>query len=161
MNAPLASFPPIFTLERDRWGRLVYIDAAGQRREGVTPVRAFPVSDVEHWVSICDAEGHEIVLLEDVTKLPDAVRQTLSEELVRREFIPVIEKIVSATTQEPSQWYVETDRGPVAFQINSEDDVRRLGPQQASVIDSHGTRYLIPDIRRLDGISHKLLDHFL
>ena len=54
----------------------------------------------------------------------------LDAELVRREFIPVILKCFRHHAK-PSQWRVETDRGPTAFQINSEDDVRRLGPEQA------------------------------
>ena len=27
--------------------------------------------------------------------------------------------------------------------------------------DSHGVRYLIPDVRRLDAASRRILDHFL
>ena len=55
----------------------------------------------------------------------------------------------------------ETDHGPSTFQINSEEDVRRLEPHQASILDSHGVRYLIRDVRRLDAASRRILDHFL
>ena len=150
-----------FSLERDPWGQLILTDADGQRHEGVTPIRAFPISDVTRWVSLCDARGHEIVCIENLGDVPSAVRAILEEELSRREFIPRILRIFSATTEEPSQWKVQTDRGPTTFQINSEDDVRRLEPHQASILDSHGVRFLIPDVRRLDATSRRLLDHFL
>jgi hypothetical protein len=140
---------------------LVLVDAAGQCHAGVVPIRAFPISDVNHWISLCDADGHEVVCIENLADLSPELREILTEELSRREFVPVIARILSATTEEPSQWEVETDRGPSTFQINSEDDVRRLEPHQASILDSHAVRYLIPDIRRLDAASRRILDHFL
>jgi hypothetical protein len=154
-------WPLGFRLEHDSWGRLVLVDAAGGRQAGVTPVRAFPISDPSRWLAICDAEGHEILPIDDLAALPADVRQVLEAELARREFVPVIRRIVSAAPEEPSAWRVETDRGPTSFQVNTEEDVRRLGPHQASILDSHGIRYLIPDIRRLDGASRRLLEHYL
>ncbi len=159
-----ANRPPAkhdFTLEPDAWGQLVLVDGAGQRSVGVAPMRAFPVSDPDHWISICDAAGHEIVCIVNWSEVTPEVRAILEEELSRRELIPVITRILSATTEEPSQWTVETDRGPSTFQINSEEDVRRLEPHQASILDSHGVRYLIRDVRRLDATSRRILDHFL
>jgi hypothetical protein len=150
-----------FTLQRDPWGRLVLLDGDGRPTVGVTPTRAFPLSDVDHWISICDASGHEILCIADWSEVTPEVRAILEEELSRRELIPVILRILSATTEEPSQWEVETDHGPSTFQINSEEDVRRLEPHQASILDSHGVRYLIRDVRRLDSASRRILDHFL
>jgi len=49
---------------------------------------------------------------------------------------------------DPSEWRVETNRGPTSFLLDSEDNVRRLGPNKALVIDTHGIRYLIPDTPR-------------
>ena len=150
-----------FTLQRDAWGQLALVDAAEQRFENVVAVRAFPVSNVDRWISICDAQGREIVCIERLDDVAPPVRAVLAEELARREFFPVILRILSATTKEPSEWEVLTDRGPSTFQINNEDDVRRVDRRAASVLDSHGVRYLIPDIRRLDAASRRILDHFL
>ena len=77
-----------------------------------------------------------------------------------REFVPVILRVNSATREEPSRWQVETDRGPTSFQVNSEGDVRRIEPAHASVVDSHGIRYWIPDIRRLDSRRRRQLLEF-
>lgn len=161
MNSSPQPALPDFRLEHDSWGQLVLIDAEGVRQAGVVAVRAFPVSDPGHWASILNAEGHEILHIQDLASLPPDVRQILEEELARREFIPVIRRILSATPEEPSHWCVETDRGIVSFEVNSEDDIRRIEPFQASVLDSHAIRYLIADIRRLDASSLRILDHFL
>ena len=61
---------------------------------------------------------------------------------------------------DPSEWHVETNRGPTSFLLDSEDDVRRLGPFKALFIDSHGIRYLIPDTRELDYASRRILDRY-
>ena len=62
---------------------------------------------------------------------------------------------------EPSEWEVETDRGRTRFVLNSEDDVRRLSDHRALIFDAHGIRYLIPDLRALDGTSRRLLERYL
>jgi hypothetical protein len=160
MTTPARFSPGQLQLEHDAFGRLTMIRDA-ERVADVFPVRAFPVSDPDHWISICDTDGREILRIEKLADLPTDVRRVLEEELARREFIPVIQQIHAATHEEPSQWEVETDRGPTSFTLNSEDDVRRIEPHQASIVDAHGIRYLIPDVGRLDGASRRLLDHFL
>ncbi len=151
-----------FVLEYDAWGRLVLTEADGRRYVGAEPVRAFPVSDPERGLSILDAEGHEIAWVDDLAQLPPAVRRFLEEDLARREFVPVLRRIVRISAPiEPSDWDVETDRGPTRFTLNNEDDVRALGDHRAMIVDAHGTRYLIPDTRALDGTSRRLLERFL
>ena len=138
------------------------VDAAGVRHTGVEPVRAFPFSDPDHWISICSAEGRELAVVEDLSTLPSEVRKVLCDDLARREFVPVIEKIISVSTDaDPSQWEVETNRGRTSFLFNSEDDIRRLGPWTALVIDARGLRYLIWDVRKLDSVSRRILERYL
>src|SRR5438876_491120 len=98
-----------FGLTHDAWGRLVLIDAEGERHVGVEPVRAFPISDPTRWISICDADGAELVCVADLAGLAPSMRQALEEELARREFVPVIRRIVRVSADAaPSDWDVET-----------------------------------------------------
>ena len=123
-----------FHLERDVFGQLVLTDADGRQWSGVEPARAFPISCPEQWVSLCDAEGHEVLCVRELDKLPPDVRTMLEEELGRREFVPLIENILKvADDTDPSEWEVETDRGTTTFLLDSEDDVRRLGPFQRAL----------------------------
>jgi hypothetical protein len=148
-----------FQLGVDDWGRLVLTDAGGKRHVGVEPIRAFPISDPGKWISLCDAEGHEVAWIESLDELSEANRAILAEELAHREFVPVIQRIVSASSEVPSDWEVITDRGPTRFTLTSDDDVRRLGPHRAMILDARGTRYLIPDVRRLDSFSRRVVEH--
>jgi hypothetical protein len=86
----------------------------------------------------------------------------LDEELARREFMPVIERVMQVSSAtDPSRWKVETDRGPTEFLLKSEDDVRRVGPRGAILLDAAGMRYLVPDTRRLDAASRRVLERYL
>lgn len=151
-----------FDLQCDVQGRLVLIDEDGVRHVSVAPVRSFPISDPDHWISICDAEGRELVSVKDVAALSPEVRQVLEEDLARREFVPLIRRILKVPADaEPTEWEVETDRGRTRFLLNSGDDVRRLGPHRALVIDAQGIRYLIDDVRQLDPVSRRTLERYL
>jgi hypothetical protein len=161
----MADKQPIFdfTLQRDVWGQLVLTYTDGRRLQGVEVARAFPISAPEEYVSISDADGHEIMCIEDPSTLPSPVLAVVEEELSLREFVPVVVKLneVFAET-DPSEWQVLTDRGPTTFLMDdSDNDVRRLGPHRILLIDTHGIRYLIPDTRRLDGASRRILDRYL
>jgi hypothetical protein len=150
-----------FQLHRDAFDRMLLTDADGRKLVGVEPIRAFPISAPQEWLSIIDAEGHEVLCIRQLDLLPSDVRKILDEELARREFVPIIQRITSVSADvDPSQWYVETDRGPTSFLLDSEDDVRRLGMFKALFIDTHGIRYLIPDTRTLDYASRRILDRY-
>ncbi|MGD0516947.1 MAG: DUF1854 domain-containing protein [Thermoguttaceae bacterium] len=150
-----------FQLHRDAFERLVLTDADGRILVGVEPVRAFPISSPQEWLSIVDAEGREVLCIREFGDLQSEVRSILEEELSRREFVPIIQRITGVMDDvDPSEWHVETDRGPTSFLLDSEDDVRRLGPYKALFIDTHGIRYLIPDTRTLDLASRRILDRY-
>jgi len=149
-------------LERHDSGKLVLIDADGHRAPDVEPIRAFPFSNPEHWVSLRDAHAREIFFIEDLAALDPRSRAVLDDALARREFVPLILRINAISTQaEPSEWWVETDRGATRFALNSEDDVRPLSLRRVLIVDTHGMRYLIPDIRTLDAASRHLLEHYV
>ena len=119
--------PPRFELHHNALGRLVLIDAAGQRIEDVEPIRAFPISEPDGGISICDSVGHELYWIDRLSAVPPAVRAVLEAELSQREFIPIIRRIVRmAAFSEPSQWVVETDRGQTQFLLGNEEDVHRI-----------------------------------
>ena len=152
----------IFSLLKDERGQLTLLDASGHRHENVEPIRAFPISDPEHWISLCDPNGREIVQIRDLAELSADQRTLLLSELTRREFVPVIRRIERISSlAEPCEWFVETDRGPTSFVLNSDEHVRKLGQDRALILDSHGLRYLVPDAKQLDAHSRRLLSRYL
>jgi hypothetical protein len=122
----------------------------------------FPFTDPDHWIALCDKEGNEILRIEDMEILPSMTRQLILEDLQAREFVPVIKRVMSVSVAaDPSDWHVETDRGTTSFTLNDEDDIHRLSPYRILIIDAHGIRYVIPDIRQMDASSRRILSHYI
>ena len=159
MTVPLST---PFELTHDAWGKLVLLDAAGARHVGVTPLRVFPATDPQHWISLVDAQGRELLLIEDLQACAPQARELLELELAQREFTPEILRIVYVSSIiEPCDWEVITDRGPTRFVLKSEDDVRRTGLYSGIVIDAQGVRYLIRDTRQLDLYGRRAIEQYI
>jgi hypothetical protein len=146
----------------DPLGRLVFRDAEGREHVDVTPVRGFPISEPDYGVSICDSAGRELLWIERLGDLPSEPREMLRMDLARREFMPLLQRIVRISTNaEPCEWEVETDRGRTSFVLRSDEDVRRLDDSRAMVTDANGVSYLIPDLASLDAGSRRYLERYL
>ena len=160
MSDNAASLP--IRLHHDVFGRLVVTLANGESHVGVAPVRAFPFSAADQWISLCDESGHEVLCLTDVAELDTRTRDQLAAELARREFVPIIQHIQRVVEGGvASQWFVTTDRGDTNFSLPSEDNIRRMGSDGALLIDSHGIRFRIISVPQLDAHSRRILRQYL
>jgi len=150
-----------FTLERNASGRLVLTKSNGERYDTVDPVRAFPLSDPDCFISLVDSHAHELLCIGDLAELPVEIANFIRKELSDREFLPRIERIVRVKQhKDPHEWEVITDRGPAEFLFH-DDDIRRLSPTRAILVDMHGVRFYIPDSRHLDAKSRRILSQYL
>lgn len=157
MNSTLA-----WQLSRNAFGRLVFVNAQGEASEGVTAVRAFPLTAPDAGVALVAGDGEELAWIADLDALPGPVRALIVEELASREFMPVIGRIRKVSSfATPSTWQVETDRGETAFILRGEEDIRRVGSQSLLIADKHGIQFLIRDLTALDAHSRRVLDRFL
>lgn len=161
----MSVLPPLpkFELRRDPFGRLAFTAADGTVHEHVQAVRAFALTAPDEGISILSAEGKELLWAPRFSDLPAGTQALLAEEFAQRDFMPVVTRIVSVSSfATPSTWQVETDRGPTALILRSEDDIRRLkGPGALLIADGNGLSFLIRDRRQLDAHSQKLLKRFL
>src|SRR5438309_762456 len=80
MTSADGSRQPHFTLHHDAWGRLVLTDAQGRVHVGVDPIRAFPITDPRRGLAICDADGREVLWIDDLDAVSPAVRPLLEDE---------------------------------------------------------------------------------
>lgn len=146
------------TFDRDQWGQLTVTFGDGQKYVGIEAVRCFPLSDPLKSIAILKADGGELLTLPSLDALNPAARQFLEAELASGDFVPIIERITFASyPHPPCQWSVKTDRGDTTFQLESEDDIRKLGQDRVLIADSNGIRYLIPDLRKLDAASKRIV----
>ena len=153
---------PEFQLSRNAFGRLVFVGADGVAREGIVPVRAFPVSAPAAGVALVSDDGRELAWVDTLGELPIATRTLVEEELAKNEFMPEIRRISGVSSYAtPSTWRVETDRGDTDLVLKGEEDIRRLGADALLVVDRHGIQFLIRDLQALDRASRRILDRFL
>ena len=151
-----------FQLERDAFGRLVLIDAQGQRHEGVVPVRAFPLSAPDEGLSLVGTDGRECLWVDRIDDVPASARAMLDAELAARDFAPVLLKLHAVSSfGVPSTWQVSTDRGETSFVLKAEEDIRRLDGSALLIASAHGVQFRIPDVQSLDRASRRLLERFL
>ncbi len=154
--------PEKHRLWRDTFGRLVFTDEHGQSHEGIVPAQPFPIDAPGENVSLLDTDGHELAYVARISELDADSRKLLMEEIAQRDFIPVIDRLVSVSTfATPSTWQVRTDRGLTSFVLKGEEDIRRLRGNGLLITDSHGVTYRIEDMRAMDRHSRRLLDRFL
>jgi hypothetical protein len=157
-----AWMPVSHHIRRDNFGKLVFTDEQGIAHVGVVPVQAFPIDAPGENVSLVSADGHELVFIHQLSGLDVDTRRLVQEEIAQREFMPLIEQLVSVSTfSTPSTWQVRTDRGMSSFVLKGEEDIRRLKASGLLITDSHGVTYRVHDLRELDRLSRKMLDRFL
>ncbi len=157
-----AWMPVAHRLQRDAFGRLVFIDESGVEHVGVVPVQAFPIDAPGENVSLVGADGHELAFIAQLSGVDPATREMVQQEIAQRDFLPVIHRLVGVSTfATPSSWQVQTDRGLSTFVLKGEEDIRRLRNGGLLITDSHGLTYRVMDMRTLDRHSRKLLDRFL
>lgn len=146
------------SFRKNEWGQLVLVMSDGVEHAGIDPVRCFPLTDPEHVIALLDQEGKELINLPSLEVLNAESREFIQRELAERDFVPVIQKILTTSAPyPPCIWNVETDRGRTSFHLESEDDIRSLGKTGIVIADSNGIRYKILDISELDASSRRIV----
>jgi hypothetical protein len=163
MSALVPNGTNSFTLERNPFGKLVLVTESGETFEGVVPVRAFPIQSPEDGISLVNTDGHEVAWVDALSAVAQPAQGLIREELSAREFMPVVAQILSVSSfSTPCTWTVQTDRGDTEFVLRGDEDIRRIGKDNALLIaDSHGIQYLVRDQFALDLHSKKILDRFM
>jgi len=151
-----------FDLQRDAFGRWALDMPDGTRHCPVTALRAYPVSAPDTGVALMDADGHEIVWIDELAQLDAPLRAKLLQALTEREFLPEILQLTHVSSfATPSTWSVVTDRGVTQFLLKGEEDIRRLTGTVLLINDANGVQFMIRDLASMDKHSRKLLDRFL
>ena len=118
----------------------------------INAYRAFPLSAADQYVSLRDADGKEIGILESLADLRPEQAALLREELERRYFTPVIKRVRSLKEEFGySYWLVDTDAGQRRFTVQSgKNNVTVVGESRLLIVDVDGNRFFVDDYHRLD-----------
>lgn len=125
----------------------------------VSVARAFPLSDPDHYLGFLDGAGKDVGLLHDPSLLDPESRKVVDEELEKRYFIPVVDRVLSVKEEFGTiYWVVETDRGEKEIVArNLRDNLMELTSTRIILTDVDGNRFEFPDINKLDNKSLGIL----
>jgi hypothetical protein len=125
--------------------------------------RSFPFTAERTYISVREPEGEEVGIIRNLDDFPREVVALLDEEIDRRYFLPLIEKINSIKEEFGySYWDVETNSGSRRFTIKR--DQNSLIPVRGNrllVIDVDGNRFEISDYKKLDAKSYRTIETLL
>jgi hypothetical protein len=125
----------------------------------VSVARAFPLSNPNHYLGFLDGAGKDIGLLHDPSLLDPDSRKVVEEELEKRYFVPIVERVLSIKEEFGTiYWTVETDRGEKEIIVrNLRDNLQELSASRVIITDVDGNRYEFPDVSKLDGKSQSAI----
>lgn len=118
----------------------------------VAVARAFPLSDPDHYIGFLDSAGKDIGMIYDPDQLDHDSRRLIDEELERRYFVPIVERVISVKEEFGAiYWKVETDRGEKEIVVrNLRDNLQELSSTRLIITDVDGNRFEFPDITKMD-----------
>ena len=121
----------------------------------VSVARAFPLSDPEHYIGFLDGAGKDVGMLHDPGPLDAESRKVVDEELQKRYFVPVVERVTSVKEEFGTiYWTVETDRGTREIVVrNLRDNIQELSASRVIITDADGNRFEFADTGKLDNKS--------
>ena len=144
-------------------------DGSEEFFERVLPIRSFPITEPEEFISIREPEtkdkgkGDEIGMIRRMSDFPDDVQALLREELSRRYFTPEILKIFSVKEKFGySYWEVQTSSGKISFVMTTpSSNIRTLEDGRVFIHDIDGNCFAITDPARLDKASFRHIEIYM
>lgn len=124
------------------------------------PHKLFPKSGGNKYIALLDSEGEQIAVIRDADNLMPESKKVLLEALEEYYMIPRITRFIEMTTKfKIWLWTAETDHGIIKFEIrNHISSIKPLYDGRVLIRDANDNRYEIPDYRKLDKRSRKMLE---
>lgn len=137
--------------------------------ERIVPIRAFPISSGDEFISIREPDtqlkgrGEEIGMIRRLSDFSKEEADLINVELSRRYFTPAIQKIHSFSEKFGyCYWDVTTDAGRVEFIMNNPtSSIRTLEDGRVFMYDIDGNCFTIKDPKALDKHSYRKVEVYL
>jgi hypothetical protein len=143
-----------------RLGGLLRLTIADERSWiRVSPVRAQPISDPDHYIGLLDGAGKDIGMIREPALLDKESQALIAEDLELRYFVPVVEEVLAVKEEFGTiYWTLRTSRGHMdAIVRHLRDSLQELPGNRVMITDVDGNRFEFPDTTQLDSISLGLI----
>ena len=134
-----------------------------EKLTALEPHRLFPKSGGNRYVTLLNSEGEEQAIIRDVANLDEDSRRAVEAALDEYYMIPRITRFISMVdTFQIWMWTAETDHGTLTFEVrNHISTVKPLYDGRVLITDASDNRYEIPDYRKMDPRSRKMIETML
>ena len=142
----------------------IFVDAeffhTGEKLTGLEPHRLFPKSGSDKYIALLNEDGEQLAVIRDVEQLMPESKEVLLNALNEYYLIPRITKFIKMTDKfRIWMWTAETDRGTLTFEVrNHISTVKPLYDGRVLIRDANDNRYEIPDYRKLDLKSRRMIE---
>ena len=126
---------------------------------GLEPRRLFPVTSPDHYITLLNEDGKEVMVIRALSDLDPASAKVIEESLADYYLVPKILRIISQVEKYGTHhWVVETDRGICEFDIrNLFHDIHVMKSGLVRVRDANDNRYVIENVNDLDKYSAAII----
>ncbi len=141
----------------------LYIKQPEKEDARVFLYREFPFELQWEFISVMDGAQQEIGILRNLEPFDAETQDLLKNELKRRYYMPVIEKILSMKERYGfSYWKVVTPEGEMSFTLQDTfRSIVHVDEKRLLLLDVNGNRFEIPDATALDRKSYKKIELYL
>lgn len=141
----------------------IFVDAeffTGEKFTELELHRLFPVTGLRRYIALVDKDGEEIAVIRNIDELLPESKKVIEDCLNEYYMIPRIKRFIEMSEKFAIwMWTAETDRGVCTFEIrNHLTAVKPLYDGRVLIKDANDNRYEIPDIKKLDKKSLKMLN---
>ncbi len=131
-----------------------------RRYDRVSLRRAFPFDVPDSYISVFDADGIEIGMVEELSELEPDQSVLLRAELDVVYYMPHVRRIGGIANKRGMQlWRLDTDAGEIEISVrDATSSLIKTSGGGVIILDQSGNRYEIKDIAALDSASRRRLD---
>ncbi len=140
----------------------IFVDAeffTGEKFEGLELKRMFPITGLTKYIALVDSEGEQVAVIRDLNDLMEDSKNVALKVLEEYYMIPRITKFIKMSERfKIWMWTAETDKGIYTFEIrNHITAVKPLYDGRVLIKDANDNRFEIPDVKKLDNKSKKMI----
>lgn len=152
--------PEVMITENDG----IFVDVSfyhtNEKMISLEPHRLFPKSGATKYIVLLDDEGNQVAIIRDLNNLLPDSKAVIESALEEYYMIPRIKRFIKMTESfNIWMWTAETDKGIITFEIrNHIASIKPLYDGRVLIKDANDNRYEIPDYRKMDKKSIKMLE---
>ena len=125
--------------------------------------RVLPFAEPEKYITVCDMDGNELGIIRDLAELDKAQHELALEDLSARYYCPEV-TLIKSIKEKMGYFYFDVAFGSFKKIFAVKDisrSIKQIDDKCIVITDVDGSRYLIPDVWKIDSKSRRRIEPYL